>query len=470
MKKVLVMFLMSTLCLSQTIADNMVKDFIPAQSSTRAGSTFSGGTGSQEDPYLISTSEDLVQLSDDVQKAVMYEGKHFKMTNDIDMSSVDNFLPIGNNIESKDVKAFCGIFDGNNNTVRGIKSSYKGVNSIGVAMFGVTMQATIKNLYMEDCTFSADALVAPIVAVAMGTTVKNCHVGKNVVADAYKMFNAGGVVCGAMGMPCVIEDCSSGASVHSGSYTAGGILSAISEGAAGTVVKRCVFYGKAESFDTVAGIVALFEHPGKIEDCANFGEIISGAGAAGIQYVYNGQSKDFVKLSNCYNAGKVEGVDEQHQDAVSFGNIFTGGGEGSCTVDNCYFADDLSGATSVTATAMSSDDMKSADFVEKLNNGREDGPWRIIEGVGNGYPVPFDFVPTSISNVTESDMQISFAAGMVTVSGVKAGDSFAVVDMAGRTVKNAVAQAEGELTIDIASLPAGVYVIGNGACSKKIVK
>ena len=298
MKKVLVMFLMSALGLTQTMADTQVKDFLTVKTavSTRAESAFSGGTGSQEDPYLLSTTEDIQQLSNDVQKAIMYEGKYFKMTNDIDMSSVENFLPIGNNIESKDVKAFCGVFDGNNNTIRGIKASYKGVNSIGVGMFGVAMQATIKNLYMEDCSFSADALVAPIVAVAMGTTVQNCHVGKNVKADAYKMFNAGGVVCGAMGMPCVIEDCSSAAYVHAGSYTTGGILSAISEGAKGTVVRRCIFYGKSESFETVAGIVAILEQPGVIEDCANFGEIISESGAAGIQYVYNSQAKDFVKV------------------------------------------------------------------------------------------------------------------------------------------------------------------------------
>ena len=474
MKKVLVMFLMSTLGLGQTIADNnsMVKDFLTVKTtvSTRAESAFSGGSGSQEDPYLISTAADVKQLSDDVMKLVMYEGKYFKMTNDIDMSGEANFLPIGNNIESKDVKAFCGIFDGANNKITGIKASYKGVNSIGVAMFGVTMNATIKNLYMDDCSFSADALVAPIVAVAMGTTVQNCHVGANVIADAYKMFNAGGVVCGAMGMPCTIEDCSSAASVHSGSYTAGGILSAISEGASGTVVRRCVFLGKSESFDTVAGIVALFEHPGKIEDCANFGEVISGAGAAGIQYVYNGQTKDFVKLTNCYNAGKVEGVDEQHQDAVSFGNIFTGGGEGSCTVDNCYFADDLSGATSVTSTAMNSESMKTQDFVDKLNNGRNDGPWCIIEGVANGFPVPFaNIIPTSIKDIEASAAAISYNAGVVTVSGAKAGDKFAVVDMAGRTVKMAEAQ-NGELTIDMTNLPAGVYAIGNGSISKKIVK
>lgn len=472
MKKLLLTCLISAMYLSHTYAQTELKSYLcfTPQIETRAESAFSGGSGTAEDPYLISTAEDLSQLSDDVQNFIMYENKYFKMTNDIDMSETGNFLPIGNNIESSDVKAFCGIFDGNNCTVKGIKAEYKGVNSIGVAMFGVTMMATIQNLYMEDCKFSADALVAPIVAVAMGTTVKNCHVGKNVVADAYKMFNSGGVVCGAMGMPCVIEDCSSEALVHSGSYTAGGILSAISEGAAGTIVKRCIFSGKSSAFDTVAGIVALFEYPGVIEDCANLGEIVSGAGAAGIEFIYNGQDKDFLKISNCYNVGRVEGVDESHEDAVSFGNVFTGGGEGSCTVENCYYADDLSEATSVTATAMTSSDMKTADFVDKLNNGREDGPWRIVEGVANGFPVPFEFVETSINDVQNVKTKIYYASGYVTVSGVKTGENFAIVDMSGCTVKNVVAQTNGVLTIDLTSLPAGVYVVSNGNVSKKIVK
>ena len=399
MKKVLVMFLMSTLGLTQTFAGNEVNGLALVQTETRAGSTFSGGSGSQEDPYLISTAEDLVQLSDNVQAKEMYAGKYFKMTNDIDMSSVDNFLPIGNNIESTDVKAFAGVFDGNNNTVRNLKCNYTGVNSIGVGMFGVTMQATIKNLKMEDCSFSADALVAPVVAVAMGTTVQNCHVGKGVKSDAYKMFNAGGVVCGAMGQPCVIEDCSSAADVHAGSYTVGGILSAISDGAQGTVVRRCVFTGTADSFETVGGIVALLEQPGVIEDCVNFGKITSGTGAAGIQYVFKAPGENFVQLANCYNAGYVEGVDEDNQDAVSFGDIFTGAGVVSATVKNCYYASDLSNASSKTSVAMTSDEMKTQDFVDKLNNGRADGPWRIVAGVADGFPIPFEAVAAGIDNV-----------------------------------------------------------------------
>jgi hypothetical protein len=60
---------------------------------------FNGGSGTSSEPYLISNPADLIEFSNyvngNVASAVVFSGKYFKMTNDIDMSSVSNFTPIG---------------------------------------------------------------------------------------------------------------------------------------------------------------------------------------------------------------------------------------------------------------------------------------------------------------------------------------------------------------------------------------
>ena len=58
-------------------------------------STFSGGSGSQTDPYLISTVADLQQLATDVNGGNSYSDKYFKLANDIDLKDVENFTAIG---------------------------------------------------------------------------------------------------------------------------------------------------------------------------------------------------------------------------------------------------------------------------------------------------------------------------------------------------------------------------------------
>lgn len=468
MKKLLLICMMSALSLSHTFADNQTKVFITENTQTRS-SVFSGGTGSEEDPYLISTSDDLVQLSDDVQNFVMYEGKYFKMTNDIDMSTVENFRPIGNNLSSNDVKVFCGTFDGNGYTVRGMNISYEGVNNIAVGMFGVTMQATIKNLNLDDCTFKADALVAPLVAVAMGTTIKNCHVGSNVKSVAAVQFFASGLVAGAMGMPCIIEDCSTAAAVDAKTHGAAGILGACSEGGNGTIVRRCVNYGSVHAFESVAGIVAICEYsPLTIEDCANYGDISSESGASGIMYLHVPNQADVITIHNCINAGSINVVNEVNTDAICFGSV--DGGLSKFDIDNCFYADDLSLVSSITSEPMNSEDMKTDDFVNKLNNGRTDGPWNFMEGVANGFPVPHKNVYASIQHVTNSSVSVDYSSGMITVDGLKNGENITISDMSGRIVKIVTMQAAGSMNINVESLPSGVYVINTSTVSKKIVK
>ena len=43
-------------------------------------SAYSGGTGTSSNPYLISNTDDLKELRDNVNKGTTYSGKYFKIT------------------------------------------------------------------------------------------------------------------------------------------------------------------------------------------------------------------------------------------------------------------------------------------------------------------------------------------------------------------------------------------------------
>ena len=81
--------------------------------------TYSGGAGTLGDPYLISTPQDLLDLSNPVNSADW--DKHFLMTNDIDMSGVTGFTPIAPDddpvAEDHQGVKFTGVFDGGGHAI-----------------------------------------------------------------------------------------------------------------------------------------------------------------------------------------------------------------------------------------------------------------------------------------------------------------------------------------------------------------
>ena len=73
--------------LSIVLALALCLTFIPTALAT-GSKTFSGGTGTADDPYLISTAEDMFALAEAVNKdSEDYEGSYFRLTKDIDLET-----------------------------------------------------------------------------------------------------------------------------------------------------------------------------------------------------------------------------------------------------------------------------------------------------------------------------------------------------------------------------------------------
>lgn len=212
------------------------------------------GEGTEENPYLIGTLDELKWFRDSVNTYTsdgsnQYKGKYIKLTADIDLNG-DDWTPIGDNT-TNDHEAFLGIFDGDGHT---IKNLY--VNSDGdyLGFFARTgnfvdgQSATIKNVTFENVDVSSNtttshsgSYVGGVVANSGGNTViENVHVKGYVYVVGYGYV--GGIV--GHGYPKINN---SSVKAEDGSYVlsyfwcAGGMVGYGGEG--GTKITNCEVSG-----------------------------------------------------------------------------------------------------------------------------------------------------------------------------------------------------------------------------------
>ena len=145
----------------------MIRDF--KFNLQRFDSAFSGGSGTENDPYKISNLADLEQLRRDVNGGTSYDGKYLKVTNDIALS--DNWGAIGG-INNR----FRGTFDGDGHLISDFKV-YHTNHDLCEGLFGYIEGATIKNVHMTNVNMRSDYYtIGSITAYASNSQVINCSV------------------------------------------------------------------------------------------------------------------------------------------------------------------------------------------------------------------------------------------------------------------------------------------------------
>lgn len=115
-----------------------------------------GGNGTQESPFEISTAEQLYNFSEFVNSGNSLENKYVELTNDIDMSSIKNFKPIGFEVNPFQFK---GIFNGNGYAIKNLeirRNDYslfdENYLKYDIALFG-KLGGKVENLIVEDSVF-----------------------------------------------------------------------------------------------------------------------------------------------------------------------------------------------------------------------------------------------------------------------------------------------------------------------------
>lgn len=132
-------------------------------------SLVSGGT------YSISTVHELVALADYVNSGKGTTNMTFVLGADIDLSSIDNWTPIGT---SSNIR-FQGTFDGNGHTISNLTiDSTSGY----IGLFGSVYKATVKNLGLSNAEVSGVANVGGLIGYCLSSTVTNCYISGNISA------------------------------------------------------------------------------------------------------------------------------------------------------------------------------------------------------------------------------------------------------------------------------------------------
>lgn len=202
----------------------------------------SGGSGTQDDPWLISTAADLKVLADYINsgKAIdcdadanvcggigNFHGYYFKQTADIDLQGVE-WDPIG--YDGEEGSYFAGNYDGSNYVIRNAAFDGKDNDSRNcVGIFGWVYQGSVSNLHIENVVFSssgfASQYVGGLAGVVFDSSITNCSVKNSTLSSARTIRNttrAGALIASVAGG--TIKECSAeNNQVISTSY-AGGLI------------------------------------------------------------------------------------------------------------------------------------------------------------------------------------------------------------------------------------------------------
>ena len=181
MKKNLLSLLL-TLCLAMT--------FVPMAAFAAEAPLLGGGTGTQQDPWLITSQADLIALAEflnsgnaetfDSENAGVgnCHGYYFKQTADIDLTGV-TWEPIG---YSGDYY-FAGNYDGDGHTISNATSTGKNdANGFATAgIFGWVAFGSVENLHVKNANFVATghneySYVGGIAGLCYESSIKNCSV------------------------------------------------------------------------------------------------------------------------------------------------------------------------------------------------------------------------------------------------------------------------------------------------------
>src|SRR5690606_23005658 len=143
---------------------------------------FSGGSGTQEDPYLIHDVYELQAMNDN-------PNAHYALAQDIDASATVNwnngagFEPIGNY-----VNRFRGSFDGRGYKITGLYINRGSTWYVG--LFGYAQGATIQNVGLVDGTIVGSNYTGSVVGELSNSSVIQCYNTGSVTGGPY----TGGVV------------------------------------------------------------------------------------------------------------------------------------------------------------------------------------------------------------------------------------------------------------------------------------
>lgn len=289
------------------------------------------GAGTESDPYRLSATRDLLAM-----KAALVKGQmtYFKLMNDIDMSSIENWDPLNpdepydlgivfdggghslKNLKSKGqvYSSFFGVLYGKcynvkfvdaeivsaSNSGAGIIGGYIGTKNIPAIVSGVEASGTVT------CNGKGQS-VGGLGGNAREATIENCTVNvtvSNPMGDGSNRTATGGIVGKTIDSAVKIKNCIVRGVVEitkgiNNTYT-GGIVGW--QSAAGAEITGCEVYATVKSAgERVGGIVGHYQG-GTLSGCKFYGEVNAASRLAG---GIAGITSSASIIENCLSSGKI---------------------------------------------------------------------------------------------------------------------------------------------------------------------
>ncbi|MBR1882761.1 MAG: dockerin type I repeat-containing protein [Muribaculaceae bacterium] len=339
---------------------------IAMQSLCAMAQTFSGGTGTEADPYQISKAADFEELSTwTVGYRKSFEGQFFKLTTDVAFTE-EYWNQIGS-----EKTPFQGVVDGDGHTLRGVWLIADAGTNYGIFSF-LGEHAVIKNLQVDAPNFTSSQKYTGILVSVLAGSIENCQIIQ-ATFDASKAYYMGGIAgyvretgsikncsfsgqvttstpVGGIAGYCAgaIENCYCNATFTSTSTTSncyiGGIAHHVRNSGEQTAARivNSTFEGKilGGRNNYVAGIAAQASLT-TVSDCRNRGLIVADGYAAGI--VASGNES---VITRCVNENAM--IDAYlYNNSTPSGTLSTPFMAGilaygtACTVEQCWNGGDL---------------------------------------------------------------------------------------------------------------------------------
>lgn len=300
--------------------------------------TIWSGSGTSDDPYLISTAEELAGIAYKVNTGTTYSGKYFELTNDIYLNDISNYknwsyappknqwMPIGGHTSSTGKYNydyyFAGEFNGNNKTVYGLYY-YNLDSNYGtyIGLFGRTESSDIKNISIAKAYVCCYQNTGLLIGICGGGNIQNCKINNGIIKS----------------------------STHSSCGNIGGVIGKVDE----TTVTYCSFVGEISTettYSCIGGIVG-YATESIINKCYNAGNIVAASnkktnnrmgGICGILFSYASGNPTYT-ISECYNSGTLKGDYNVGGICGEIHNVLSS----TLKIENCYNTGSVSGYENV---------------------------------------------------------------------------------------------------------------------------
>ena len=328
-----------------------------AQTSVWDGShtTWTKGTGTLTNPYLIENAAQLAHLAYVVNNGIGAGGErivgtdtYWKLMTNINLNGSESFqwTPIGYYTSDADYFAFGGNFDGNGKTISNLFINTATLQMIG--LFGYAEGASIKGIGIEGNKkiSSESAYAGGIVGCGDNLTIADCY-NTNTISG----IKAGGIV--GKVWSGTISNCYNTDSISSYNNSSSISSDPMSGGIVGhgaPIIDNCyntgnisseLFYAKYSNESFSGGIVGVGSP--KINNCYNTGNISSKSS----QNIYYSSTNTYSNsggiigsgnptINNCFNAGKISSKSTSGGHSYSTSGGIVGEMHDSRTINNCY--------------------------------------------------------------------------------------------------------------------------------------